>query len=1080
MVPTTATLDLSIWRNDDVYEYALRVIGPNLTGVSLRAQIRSERDVPGPARIALETVTNGNAEGVRLASATFVDGRWVNDVRLRINKSTRQALPYFGDFGDAAVLRWALAIGGRTRIDGRVFVLAHAMDSDNAPLDRTASFGLAGAQGGAPSAGATLTIAADSVAELVIDGADLVERSAAQATDAAAIAILKSSDAGAQAANAALYAGTALASMGGLMFKTVDAGIADARKPLFFTVPGDDAATASILYERGGELTFDFTGGTMPAGATLTRAAGPWSRVKPDGLMEIGSAANVARFDYDPVTKALRGLLVEPSRTNLALRSQEFNATDAWVANATTVTANVAAAPDGTMTADRVTYQSPSQARQEQGIGANANPATVSVYSLAQPGSTKFRFVGNLNVEFTPTASWSRSSVAFVLSSGGGNASIYNASAGGTNSVAFWGYQVEAGAQASSYIPTTTAAATRAADVLTLDWGSKGGPQTGNITVRYTFDDASTQDVQVALTAGKATVDPTVLNRYCIRGARLLLADGAVAIERKRFPSAGAPVLAAKVSLQRTSAAIVRSLDDWLKDGGFNVRDFGAKGDGITNDTAALKAAADEAYGAETANVKVPVLLPRGVYPTDQTLRIRSGLIGMGMSTSVIKAASASAFVADQPIVRVAWTPAERDEPCTVALRDFRILGAGSRTAERKGDPATMGFAGNGLLYDEEAFGIHATGVQVSLCRKGIVHGNLFGHLGGTNVIVDNCWFNLWWELATGDFRYYDSIFTGALFATYGCHGSLRRAVVSPGGINGLLLSGCHGGFAPYLFYQEDGNGGQGLNGITMINSSAEQVGNRLIRLGGRTTSQRRVSTGWDILNIAHTWTDPAQDNIAYNSYTIKGDAAHPIQDYAIQELDLVQGHSLTFRGDGLKAGKSGYAAKVTDALAFIRDETGLEKWQITGQGAERLVYTAKAGHEDRVSVQNLPLSSSTGTTEVASFQVPVAFENVPRASISFGSIDINNKTGSAQTVQLRVSVNAAAEQVLAKIYAPAGISKQAVDVDFALGKRDRINNKHVVSVRLSHGSGPINASLNDDGLSGQIIFKVGQTNGTA
>lgn len=46
---TTGTLDLRIWRNDDVYEYPLRVIGPNLTGAAMRAQVRLYRDAPGAA-----------------------------------------------------------------------------------------------------------------------------------------------------------------------------------------------------------------------------------------------------------------------------------------------------------------------------------------------------------------------------------------------------------------------------------------------------------------------------------------------------------------------------------------------------------------------------------------------------------------------------------------------------------------------------------------------------------------------------------------------------------------------------------------------------------------------------------------------------------------------------------------------------------------------------------------------------------------------------------------------------------------------------------------------------------------------
>ncbi|WP_294138339.1 hypothetical protein [Sphingomonas sp.] len=537
---------------------------------------------------------------------------------------------------------------------------------------------------------------------------------------------------------------------------------------------------------------------------------------------------------------------------------------------------------------------------------------------------------------------------------------------------------------------------------------------------------------------------------------------------------------AARVGYKRTSAAILRTLDDWLKDGGLSVKDFGAKGIG-TDDTVALKKTAAEAAGLEANGLKVPVLLPHGRFGTHDTIQIKSGLIGLSMQSSHVVSLSSGDFALDQPIVRLGWLEGDRPEQCTVPFRDFRVIGSGVRAALRSADPTTMGFAGIGILYDEQAYGIHAYNVQVSLCRKGISHKNRFGHLGGTNIIVDNCWFNMWWEYATGDFRYYDCIFTGAQFATYGCHGSNRVPVISPGGINGLLLSGCHGGFAPHLFYQEDGDGGQGLSGITLINSSAEQIGNRLVRLGNRTAGQRRVSSGWDIAKLAHTWTDPGKDIDSYNSYTIQGNADFPIHDYAITGLDLVQGFPLDFRGDCLTAGTSGYAAQVTDALAFIKDETGMDKWLIAGQGADRLIYTGKPSHQETKPATNLPLSGelSPGTTEVTFFDVPKAIDGTTSGSIEFASVDFNNTTGAAQSLQLRAAVNNGAEQVLAKLYVPVGRSKQPVKVGVNLGRRDRVADLHRVSVRLYHGSNAAVAiTLNDDNVPGLVMFTAAQNKG--
>jgi hypothetical protein len=60
---------------------------------------------------------------------------------------------------------------------------------------------------------------------------------------------------------------------------------------------------------------------------------------------------NEPRFDYDPVTLAARGLLIEESRTNLLTYSEQFD-NAAWTKTNATVTANAAVAPDGATTAD--------------------------------------------------------------------------------------------------------------------------------------------------------------------------------------------------------------------------------------------------------------------------------------------------------------------------------------------------------------------------------------------------------------------------------------------------------------------------------------------------------------------------------------------------------------------------------------------------------------------------------------------------------------------------------------------------------------------------------------------------------
>jgi hypothetical protein len=59
---------------------------------------------------------------------------------------------------------------------------------------------------------------------------------------------------------------------------------------------------------------------------TVTRAGATATRINERGLMEL-CQANSPRFDYDPVTKACRGLLIEELSTNKVLQSQNFGAT---------------------------------------------------------------------------------------------------------------------------------------------------------------------------------------------------------------------------------------------------------------------------------------------------------------------------------------------------------------------------------------------------------------------------------------------------------------------------------------------------------------------------------------------------------------------------------------------------------------------------------------------------------------------------------------------------------------------------------------------------------------------------------
>jgi hypothetical protein len=85
----------------------------------------------------------------------------------------------------------------------------------------------------------------------------------------------------------------------------------------------------------------------------------------------------------------------------------------------------------------------------------------------------------------------------------------------------------------------------------------------------------------------------------------------------------GTPSITSDLSQSRvtaTGSTTARSLRDRAADT-VNVKDFGAKGDGVTDDTAAIQAAIDAALGNGTGVVRRTVFLPNGSYRVSASLR---------------------------------------------------------------------------------------------------------------------------------------------------------------------------------------------------------------------------------------------------------------------------------------------------------------------------------------------------------------------------------------------------------------------------------------------------------------------------
>lgn len=238
------------------------------------------------------------------------------------------------------------------------------------------------------------------------------------------------------------------------------------------------------------------------------------------------AAVNTPRFNhaYNGSSWVSKGLLVEEQRTNINLYSEQFN-NAAYSINQGLVTANQASSPDGNTTAENLTASAGTVNPYVYMALTTANSSvyTFSIYVKKNThdfvqvvlngvanGFANFNIssgvVGTLGAGGSATSSivnvgngWHRCVVTYTTASTSGNGFINligSATAGrgatftaaGTESVYLWGQQLELGSFATSYIPTTTAAVTRSADVCQITGGDFSGfwnSSEGSLAVHY-------------------------------------------------------------------------------------------------------------------------------------------------------------------------------------------------------------------------------------------------------------------------------------------------------------------------------------------------------------------------------------------------------------------------------------------------------------------------------------------------------------------------------------------------------------------------------------------------------------------
>jgi hypothetical protein len=249
------------------------------------------------------------------------------------------------------------------------------------------------------------------------------------------------------------------------------------------------------------------------------------------------AASGVARFDHNPTTFESLGLEIEEQRTNLVTYSEQFNDA-AWTKTRSSITADATTSPDGTVDADKLVEDT--TATSTHFITQSFNGTTGTIYTAtlyAKAAERNFVRITLPSAIFGVATTWAfdlttgatspiagtsgttatseavgngwwrirvTSIAATATTSGNFQITISETSTNATytgdgySGIYIWGAQLEAGAFATSYIPTVASQVTRAADAASMtgaNFSSWFNNAEGTLYADYLLSDPNSHSV---------------------------------------------------------------------------------------------------------------------------------------------------------------------------------------------------------------------------------------------------------------------------------------------------------------------------------------------------------------------------------------------------------------------------------------------------------------------------------------------------------------------------------------------------------------------------------------------------------